>query len=234
MFSIAVCDDDIKLCSFFEKALEQELSKKRIELETFYSGETLIKSLENGTHFDLVFLDIELEGLNGIDVAKKIRGEMDNQTTQIIYISAKTSYAMELFETRPMNFLVKPFHSKDILENVSNAEKLWSDYQSCFEYKNKNGIERIPFGEIIYFESNNRTVIVHTKAGKFEFYGKLSEIEGITPVDFVRIHQSYLINKLFVRRWKREEVFLGESIVLPISKAYRKSVCSVLIKGEGR
>ena len=106
MIKIAICDDNITLCSEIEEHLLLYAHKYgfRIEIDIFYSGQGMINYMHQGESFDLVYLDIELGEMKGIQVAEVIRNELKNETTQIIYISANDSYALELFETRPMNF----------------------------------------------------------------------------------------------------------------------------------
>ena len=97
MFCVAICDDDELLCSQLEGMLEPYRKRGLIRSEIFHSGEKLCKALDSGKHYDLLFLDIELCVMNGIDVGKKIRDVLDNERIHIIYISAKQEYAMELF-----------------------------------------------------------------------------------------------------------------------------------------
>lgn len=232
MFSVAICDDEKILCSQFEKILEPYILRGDIKFEIFYTGEKLVEALSQGQYFDLIFLDIELNLMNGVIVGKKIREELDNERIQIVYISAKQEYAMELFAVRPMDFLVKPIQPVNILDSLLKAIKLSKAYESCFEYKNRLELFRIPYGDIVYFESKNRKILIYTKNKLIEIYGKLGQIEKNVPLTFFRIHQSYLINNLYVTHWKADEVLMRDSIVLPISKAYRKKVCTLLLQNE--
>lgn len=94
MFSIAICDDQNAICSEIETILleYQKLTMQEIQIEVFYSAEKLNTFMEYEHNFDLIFLDIEMEGLNGLELGRKIREEMDNQITQIVYVSGKESY----------------------------------------------------------------------------------------------------------------------------------------------
>lgn len=231
MFSVAVCDDDEILCTQFEKILDLYGSKE-IETTVFYSGEKLYEALSGGEHYDLIFLDIELQKQNGVDIGKKIRDELDDQRVQIVYISAKQEYAMELFDIRPMNFLIKPISKNAVTNAIEKAIVLTDQYDSCFTFSFGAGKFRIPYGNILYFESVNRKIKVHTKRGMKELYGKLNEIEEQCPVNFIRIHQSYLINRFYVTYWQGEEVTISDEITLPISKGYQKKVAEFLICGE--
>ena len=106
---IVVCDDEVEICALLEMMLIDIFRDKGMscEVESFYTGESLCKEFER-RKYDLIFLDIEMDGKSGIDVGRFLRDELGNETVQIVYISAKTEYAMELFEFHPMNFLVKP------------------------------------------------------------------------------------------------------------------------------
>lgn len=232
MFCVAICDDDEPMCSQLEQALDPYRKQGLIHSELFYSGETLYNALENGEHYDLVFLDIELCAMNGVDVGKKIRDVLGNEKIHIIYISAKQEYAMELFSVRPMNFLVKPISAKMIIENVEKAMALSELYDACFEFKFGKEFFRIPYGDILYFESCNRKILIHTKTGIKETYGKLKTLEKQVPPNFVRIHQSYLVNRIYIAYWNYGEIRLTNEHVLPISQAYRKTVSGFLLQSN--
>lgn len=224
MFFIAVCDDKEILCSQIERVLDTYFKKDCLETTVFYSGEKLYEALSRGEHYDLIFLDIELNTMNGVDVGKKIRDELKNDRVHIIYISAKQKYAMELFKIRPLNFLVKPITKDEILSNVEEAMRLSAYYDDCFEYKKAKASCREAYGNIMYFESCGRKVIFHTKDAKQEAYIKLNAIADRAPRTFLRIHQSYLINSIYVKRWEYDTVYLTNGITFSISQSYRRSV----------
>lgn len=232
MFCVAICDDEEVLCSQLERVLEPYIEKEVLKVDIFYSGESLCKAMYEGTHYDLIFLDIELQMMNGVDVGKKIRDEMKNKRVQIVYISAKQGYAMELFAIRPMNFLIKPISAEAVWDNVEQAMELTDLYDTCFEFKVGAEYFRIPYGDIMYFESSNRKIRLHTKYEIKELYGKLKSIEKEAPPNFIRIHQSYLINRTYVTFWRSDEILVNDECSLPISQAYRKKVSRILLQNE--
>jgi DNA-binding LytR/AlgR family response regulator len=111
MLRIAICDDDKQLCLELKSILNEisENSDENFEISTFYGGEELYDFLEVGNRFDLIFLDIELCEINGVEVGRKIREELNDELTQIVYISGKDTYAMELFDIRPLNSLLSHY-----------------------------------------------------------------------------------------------------------------------------
>ena len=108
MINVAICDDDVATTGNLETML-QEIAKRNFvqtEMEVFWDGKKLIKAIENGTYFDIVFLDIEMGQEDGITVARRIR-ETD-KSVLIVYVTSHESYIQESFEVRPFRFLVKP------------------------------------------------------------------------------------------------------------------------------
>ncbi|MFA9424472.1 MAG: LytR/AlgR family response regulator transcription factor, partial [Sedimentibacter sp.] len=160
MLRIAICDDEKVICQQIEDILADisENINEKFEIELFYSGEELCEYLFEGNSYDLIFLDIELCEMNGVEVGRKIREEMNDESTQIVYVSGKESYAMDLFEVRPLNFLVKPANRDKIELVVIKAIKLFGNKNHFFEYKNNNINFSVPLGNILYFESDGRKV----------------------------------------------------------------------------
>lgn len=116
---IAVCDDELEICSQVENILIKLLEERLIKyvIDIFYSGESLCRELER-EDYDLIFLDIELPKMNGVEIGNYIREMKRDDIVQIAYISSKQEYAMELFDIRPINFLVKPLEEATIAKVV--------------------------------------------------------------------------------------------------------------------
>lgn len=235
MFKVAVCDDEQVICSQIENIILNYAAdhNEKIDTQVFYSGEELCRFLEMGQSFDLIFLDIELKLISGIEVGKKIREEMDNQVLQIVYISGKDSYYLDLFDVRPMHFLHKPFHEADIIKDLRLAMKLADKLGGVFIYKKGHEIYRKAIKNILYFESNNREVKMVTDEGEEIFYGKLDDVYNqVAKYHFMYIHKSYVVNYFFVTKFKYEEVTMSNTEVLPISQARRKATRELQVKFE--
>lgn len=233
MLRIAVCDDDNTICSQIEGILSKlsDLFVEKMEVEILYSGESLCQFLLNGVYYDVIFLDIELKAINGVEVGKKMRDEMHNETTQIVYISGKDSYAMELFETRPLNFLIKPLQEEKIEKILKKVIELTAKNNYFFEYKIGRTQNKIPIKDILYFESSGKKVKIFIQDEVHEFYGKLSDVEKqLANKDFIQIHKSYLVNYFHVIKYQYENVQMSNNTVLSISQQHRKSVSDRLLK----
>jgi len=234
---IAICDDDIATCSSIEGLLT-DISltfSEKIETEVFFSGEELCSELSKNNYFDIIFLDIELKLMNGVEVGKKIREDMNNETTQIVYISGKTNYAMELFQVRPMDFLIKPITYEKVMDTLTTALKLIQRGNEVFEYSKGYTSYKVLLKDIMYFESNGKKIRIITKHETDEFYGKLSDIAGqLNKLDFFQIHKSYLVNYNYISEFQYNQVKIANYIVLPISQKRRKAVREIqLLRKRG-
>ncbi|MEE1258418.1 MAG: response regulator, partial [Lachnospiraceae bacterium] len=110
MYRIGICDDEIEFCTEIGEFVQKYAEKEKITVKTeiFTSGEALFETMNHENTFDLLFLDIELGGINGVEVGHRLREKVENEAMQIIYVSSKESYAMQLFQIRPFDFLTKP------------------------------------------------------------------------------------------------------------------------------
>ena len=239
MYKIGICDDDKILCAALEEQIDG-LSKEmdiKVDVEVWYSGESIQNDLKKGIELDLLFLDIELVQENGIAVGKFIRSEMENMQTHIVYISSKESYAMQLFKVQPLDFLIKPISAEQIKEVLIRSVKQKISTDTCFEYQKGNSVFRVPVRNIAYFMSMDKKIILVKKdeKGKYsleEFYGKLKNIAEKLPADFLMIHQSYIINHTYVSEYSYETVKMADGEILNISKPYRKETRSKIIQHQ--
>ncbi len=230
MFRIAICDDNEIICSQIEKIILDSKNNyiEKIDILIFSSGEGLYKFIKEGQAFDLIFLDIEMNELNGVEVGRIIRKELKDDITQIVYISAKKDYALELFDNRPLNFLVKPLCAQKIVENLDLAMKLYENDNSYFEFSKDATFQKIPYKKIIYFASDNKNVHVITIEGEYKYRGKLSDLEiKIKDKNFIPIHKSYFVNYTYIDKVKYDSIILTNEKELPISRSNRKKVSDI-------
>lgn len=234
MYNIGICDDGENVCIFIENMLIQYAQEKNIQVDTnvWHTGEGLRDYLESGNHLDILFLDIELFKMTGIEVGNYIRNQLDNVGMQIIYISGKASYAQQLFKTQPLDFLVKPISQDQINDVMEMAIRIIKKRNDRFEFQQGKEYYYVPMGDIVYLGSEGRKVKVVTMKATFEFYGKLKEAAKRLSEEFIVIHQSYIINREYVFRYTYEMVELVDGTILTISSANRKLVRDKILKEE--
>jgi DNA-binding LytR/AlgR family response regulator len=236
MLKIAICDDVVEVTSQLDKMLI-ELGKKHsvlVEIDVFFSGVELLNHIMDGNSFDLIFLDIEMEDMDGIQLGLKIRNDMMDDSTQIAYISGKQSYAMDLFQIRPIDFLIKPLRLEHVAELFLTALRIINSKNSYFQYKKGHTYNKIESKDIIYFESDDRKINIITKDSRDSFYGSMDYVyDKVKNLGFLYIHKSYLVNNLYIRSYLYDRVIMSNNIELPISQSRRKSMREKLIRLVG-
>jgi len=223
---IAICDDEKEFCSEFKAVLEKMLNAQKVShrIDVFHSGEELCKKMKSAAYYNLIFLDIEFstDEINGIEVGKQIRNIYERHTVSIVYISWEMKYSMQLFDIRPLNFLIKPLKYEKIEQVIQTYLKLSGIWVDSFVYKIRQDIYKVRVRDIVYLESMNRQMILHLADDRREvFYGTLKTIyqEQLHKLDFLHIHASYAVNYNYVSLLARSHVVLThKNITLPISR----------------
>lgn len=227
MLNIAICDDNIHTTGKMDMLI-QKIAKRNFnipEIEVFWNGESLLYAVKSGHCFDIIYLDIEMGGEDGISVAKKIR-EYD-KNVRIIYVTSHENYVLESFSVRPFRYLVKPV-SEQQMEDCFRAvceDISCEDFYFRYSYQRVN--RKILLRDILYFESNKRKIFVVTEKETFELYGKLKEIENSLKayrVSFLRVHQSFLVNYKHVSGLAYDFVVMDNGKKISISEDRRKTI----------
>ncbi|MDD3278163.1 MAG: LytTR family DNA-binding domain-containing protein [Lachnospiraceae bacterium] len=236
MYKIAVCDDEKSTCMEVEKLIREYCKNHCIRIDTavFYSGKSLCDYLEHSDEFELLFLDIELPDVNGVNVGKFIRSNIENERMGIVYISSKASYALQLFQNQPLDFLIKPILYTDIEKVMKVFFKKSGIAAKSFECLIDKVYHRVPFSEIVYFNSSDKKITIFLISGKScTFYGKLVDVMGKLPREiFLLIHKSYIVNHLYVVEYTYEWVKMINGDIINISKGNRKTVREQLLQYE--
>lgn len=234
MYTIGICDDGEHICTAIENMIFLYTKKNNIQVDTkvWYSGEGLQNHLILGEHLDILFLDIELLSMTGIDVGNYIRNNLENNGLQIIYISGNSTHARQLFKTQPLDFLVKPILQEQIDEVLERAFKIITQKNTRFEFQCGKEYYYVPMGDIVYFVSQGRKIRIMTLKASYEFYGRLKEVSKNLSEDFITIHKSYVVNKTYIFRYTYEMVELVDGTILSISPANRKQVREIILREE--
>lgn len=234
VFYIGICDDEKSTCADLEDMLYEngKIHGIKVDVSVWYTGESLCDFLKRNNKLDILFLDIELISTDGIKIGNFIREELENIETTIIYISSKSSYAMNLFRIQPLDFLIKPLTSKYIEDVMLRSVKLYERKNQLFEYDTRGYHFKIPYKDIIYFYSQNKKINIVLKEEEVQFNGKLKNIANIVPHNFILIHQSYLVNLDFAVECSYELIKMQNGALLSISKPYRKKVREQIMQSE--
>lgn len=225
MVRIAVCVEQSELSGYIRQLLEAQYAGE-ICIHHYADAQELAADYSVGRTrnvADILLMDLDSNGIDGIDVVAGIQERFSQ--LKVIFISGHLEYAEEIFRVNPNNFLVKPIAPTRFLAAVERARKqLEQEDKDCFVITVKGNSFKIRISDILYFESEKRTVILHGRFESYTIYRKLDDVQAELPDSFLRCHQSYLVNMNEIRSLKplRLELYHGEEI--PVSRPkYRET-----------
>lgn len=240
MLRIAICDDDLGFTGSLETLVLEESRSMGIRVDTavFSDGKTLLKSIQSGERYGLIFIDIEMEQIDGISAARKIR-ETD-RSVLFIYISGYDKYLKDLFEVEPFRFLSKPLDKEKFCRYFKEACHRIGETEVFYQFTFNRQIQKVPLKDVVYFESRNRVVYIFLRDGSTAyFYGKLSAVEKELADSrryFLRIHQSFLVNYDYITKMNFSNITISmnrKEIELKISedrqKEVRRQLCTMAV-----
>lgn len=221
---IAICDDDMNCINLIEEYIN-EFKKNGVECDAYPSGEELVRAYrDNAERYDVIFLDMEMDGLNGIDTANLIR-ERDEYVI-IVFVTSHTEYMKDSFKCSPFRFLVKPVHIDELKEVFSDILKKLSKKKKVLSFTENKALIRVYCEDIIYCESLDHWVYIHTTHGTHKICKSLSDLYGsLDDTLLFRVHSSFIVNFHYVKAIRNNFIELYHSDKdIPISRSYKKSV----------
>jgi len=231
MIKIAIVDDEKYVCDQLKQYLIEYQFKYNLDFEVdiFLSCEVLFEQLQSSTIYHLIFLDIEFPNMSGVDLGRKIRDRMGDIRTQIVFISAKDSYAMELFSVQPFDFIVKPIKKERLYPCISKFIKYYANGSMFFTYTLENVKHKIAINEILYIQSERKKLKLFTSNGIIICYHKF--VDAVTKEmknDMVVVKRGLAVNINHIIDTDFETVVLSNGTKLKISDGYRNSVMNIL------
>jgi len=227
---ILLCDDNIVFCKELERHLETyEINhRENFHIKVVTSGDEVIECMKQEP-WDVVFLDIEMPSTSGVEVGMLIREQLKNYNIRIIYVSAKSEYAMDLFRINTFDFLIKPVKYEDIAKVMDKLIVNISRREESYLYQKKGQTVRVKLENILYFESNLKKIQIVMDTGKDEFYSSLRDVyEQLKDKRFFLCHKSILVNYDRVSSFYYDRLEMDNGEELEISQAKRKEVRQLL------
>lgn len=193
---IAVCDDNQDELYRISSLLEDYRNErdKSITYEAFNSAIELLEIMKERP-FDLLFLDILMPGVTGMDAAKELR--RSDQDIPIIFLTSSREFAVESYRVNAEDYIMKPARRDEIFPALDKQLARFTRTEAYLTLKTGNGISKLPISQIVYIEVTNRTLqFVLTTGEVREIYGYLTDYEGVLLADpnFYKPHRSYIVN----------------------------------------
>ena len=214
MIKIAICDDDLITLNHTKEIIEN-YDKKDLQIYSYKSGEKLLESKEK---FDIIFLDIDMNGINGIEAAKKIR--VYDKKVKIIYVTNYTDYTYSAFSVNAFGYLVKPIKEEDLHKQLDEALSYMKEEEECLvEFITEDGLVRIDINKIYYFEYVSRKILMKTSDKTYIIRGKISVInDEMKKFGFEMPHKSFVVNLYNVKSTKGYDIYMMDESIIPLSQ----------------
>ena len=241
MLHIAVCDDEKVFLERIETIISEyfDTQKMEYEIDCFCSGEEIAGLCEEMKKYDIVFMDINMDNMDGIETAKAMRRFCPD--TFLIFVTAFINYTLDGYKVEAIRYVLKDHES--LSENIKEAldtvlEKLKIGIKTVVYDFVDVGEKTVFLNQIMYIESDRHKIDFHLKEGGremvYRIYRKLDEVENdFDSENLVRIHQSYLVNMDYVSDVSRYQVKLENGREIPISKQRYKQTQSAYIRQKG-
>lgn len=220
ILKIAVCDDDSKdrqlIVSFIKSAAPC------CEIISYRSGEELLWDVESGVHFDILLLDIYMNGISGIETAKRVRVLIPDAL--LIFISSSDDFYRESYDLYAFNYLIKPVSGEKLMQVLTLAiENKKKDTDQIIQVFFNNNLHKVRCSQLVYLYSDRHIVNLCLKNGEtLKSYGKMDDFVSQLPSKgFMRCHQSYIVNLNHVSAMTTSRIEL-DGVSVPMSKKYSK------------
>lgn len=234
MISIAICDDVSIITDNMETFLNrysQDIGEE-VRVFKFNSGDALLEDYKS--NYDILFLDIRMPGLSGIETAERIRKKDDK--VSIIFLTSLLNRAVDGYQVQALNYIIKPMNYKRLKIELDHWRSKIRDREEPFiVINNDSGSYKILLKSISYVETFNRNLLVHTENGNIVSYRKLRDVEReILSYGFARCHSSFIVNLLYVEKIEKMDIQLFTEERIPVSKSKKKLFMGSLAEYWGK
>lgn len=227
---MAICDDREDDRNALKALLET--CGHDFEIKEYGSGEELYADMGYIRECGIVFLDINMEGMDGLEAARKIKAECPK--VHIVLVTAYMNYALDGYKVKASRFLLKDDLEQTLQECVDDILKEIRQEERVVEFCFVEGNVRLKVDDIIYIETSKHKNVFYTQGQTFSIYKKMDELEeDLKGMGFVRIHQSFLINMKYIEKISSYVMILttGKEISVPKSRYQEVKRQYTLFKG---
>ena len=229
MINIAICDDEKYILDKIKKLVFDFFHRKNVEITVsqFGSGEELLRHNKN---IDILFLDIQMDGIDGMETARKMRSQ--NYKGYLIFITVLKEMVFQSFEVQAYDYLVKPIEEECFEKTM---ERLFSAMQNAKDASLlvQKGYESniIAFDDIVFCEIIDSDISLHLKTEEvIDYYDSIENLETKLDGRFFKCHRSYLINLSHLKSYKNGMAYMINDKQIPVSRLRSKEFSSVVLK----
>lgn len=228
-YRIAVCDDQPAQLENLTKKLSLYAEARHIKfhIQTYPSAEAFLFDFSENRNFDLLFLDIEMAGMNGIQLARKIRAE--NETVQLCFITGYPDYMNQGYDVNALHYLLKPVSVEKLFEVCDRFLKSTETQPRFFLFSLGKEVVRVYEKDLYYGEAQGHYMLLHTRQGELKLRATVPELEKQLGEGFFRPSRSFLVNLRYVTRITKTEILLEQGVAVPLGKGMFDQANTALI-----
>lgn len=219
---IAICDDDWHMQQTLRLLIDEIYQDLDMLADGFTSGEALLAAVQKQSQpYQLIFLDIEMRGIDGLETARRVRALLPD--CYIIFITSHDEFALTGYEVQAFRYLVKPVQPEKLREAISAVRAELADQ---FTLHVADGADEalVRAKDIFYVEAQDKRVRLVTARETYSDRRGIDEVAALlAQEDFYRVHRSYLINLRYVARLDGASVQLVNGDTVPISRLRKKA-----------
>ena len=222
---IALCDDNNKDSAELKKILISNARILEKQIEVFQSCAELINKFQENEGYDIVFLDIDMPEMNGIELGLKIK--TISSSTYIVFVTNYPQYAINAFDCAAFHYLLKPLELQKVNTVLDSLLNFYQKKNAVYSFKTKSGYVSVPIAELYFVECFKKHLIFHMKGKVTETPGKLSDAYAfLISHGFCQVHQGFIVNMNKISSLDKFNVYLDNDEIVPISQRKRSEVLS--------
>lgn len=229
-YKAAICDDCASDAEYLAALVEAWAKAKGngVRIKRFSSGEAFLFCYEEEKDFDILFLDIEMGGQNGVELAKRVR--QDNKLVQIVFITGFPDFMAEGYEVSALHYLMKPVSGEKICAVLDRAAAGLEKAEKRLKIVFDRQVNLVSFDQILYIEAQKQYVSIHTKEQVYRMKRTLGDLEEELDQRFFRCQRSFLVNLYHVVRVKGGCAVLKNGEEIPISRGMAEEMGKAVIR----
>jgi DNA-binding LytR/AlgR family response regulator len=225
MYQIAICDDNTETCDHIIKTLQNHVKSRGIEVvfHAYYSTERLFEYLCAETKYEIIFLDVEFRNMDGIEAGTRIRNELADSLTDIVFMSHNITYVRTIYVAKPHTFIPKPI-DETMLTTIFDEliDPYLNQTKPFFEYKIARERVIVDLNDILFFWVDDRIVHIKTKNSEDYFYGTLKDVYArLKRHGFFKANKQYVVNRKHVSMATNETLIMKSGDIISLTKSGR-------------
>lgn len=216
--NIALCDDEKSEIQYLTELINRwaESSGNTAVIKSYISAESFLFDYEDGKNCDILLLDIQMSGMDGVQLAKTVREH--NRSIQIIFVTGFGEYISSGYDVGALHYLIKPVGYAKLSDVLTRAAELITKNEPAVIFSSGGENIRIRLSDIFCIEALGHTITLKFASGELDVTGTLASLKETLGDNFRYTHRSFLVNLEHIKRISKSEITLDNGMTVPVSR----------------